>query len=173
MGKARISLADEHHIAGIDRLADQFRAVINLSDAMAGTTNPHEITEALIKITHAFQIIEEHLEILEAIVTKLRSETLPSIYGDKTSNITMLGYRATVSHSLRASIRAPAKEEALKWIENNGHGSIIDRAPRVNPSTLSAWAKTLTMEGEDLPEELFSLFYFDNTSLTKVASKKK
>jgi hypothetical protein len=171
MSKAKIILPEEHTISSLRRAETSLTDLVEDAEILARTDNPHAIVEALVRISHAYQAVGALVERLEAIEREIRSETLPEIFGETTSNITTLGYRAAVSQQIRASIRATEKDNALTWLESNGHGSIIDREPRVSPQTLSAWAKTMIVDGEDLPEDLFSLFHFRNTSLTKATKK--
>ena len=171
MGKAKIILPEEYHLPGLRQSEDCLEGIIDDAEALARTDNPHAIVEALVRIAHAYQQIDTLVSRLKKLDKDIRSTLLPDVFGEKTSSITTLGYRATVSHQVRASIYAEKKQEALSWLEANGHGAIIDREPRVNPSTLSAWARTQIEDDEDLSEDLFSIFHFDNTSLTKATRK--
>jgi hypothetical protein len=82
----------------------------------------------------------------------------------KTVNLA-IGYRVTVS--ARFSCTMLDKEAGLKWLEDTGNESLIQRT--VNSSSLAAFAKNLIMEeGKELPEDIFKTSSTPYTSLTKV-----
>ena len=83
----------------------------------------------------------------------------------------MLGYRVTTSSVVRTSIRKESKNEAFEWLRTEGHGDLIKVEPIVHPETLAAWARTELEQGTELPEELFSVYTYDTTSLTKANMK--
>lgn len=76
------------------------------------------------------------------------------------------GFRVTVSHKVRASVKGGMKEQALQWLRDNGLGDIVSET--VNSSTLSAVARTMVEENRELDADLFSVHIMPTTSVTKV-----
>lgn len=84
--------------------------------------------------------------------------------GVKTINVEGVG-RVTVSYRFSCSMLD--KEAGFEWLEESGHGDLIQRT--VNFQTLSAFAKNMIQEeGKDLPEEIFKVGTIPYTSVTKV-----
>lgn len=75
------------------------------------------------------------------------------------------GYRVGVSHLVRASIKPEAREAAYEWLRSNGLGDLITNT--VNSSTLSAVAKSMTEENQELDSELFNVHVLSTTSITR------
>lgn len=74
--------------------------------------------------------------------------------------------RVTVSYKWSASIIPDDKTVGHNWLKDNGHGSLVTET--VNSSTLSAFAKDLTMnQGVDLPSDIFKVGTNPYTSITK------
>lgn len=101
---------------------------------------------------------------------------------------TRTGLRISIDEKIRASIPKKKAQEALRWLELNGHGSLIKRKvsvafgkgeetdaeklkhmledehfvfddnATVHPSTLSAFVREKLSEGEDIPLELLGVF---------------
>lgn len=74
-------------------------------------------------------------------------------------------FRVTRTARVFASITAEQIESAYDWLRDNGYGALIKET--VNSSSLSAAAKELMQEGEELPEELFKVHMKDGISITK------
>lgn len=74
-------------------------------------------------------------------------------------------FRVTRTARVFASITAEQIETAYEWLRDNGYGSLIKET--VNSSSLSAAAKEMMQEGEELPEELFKVHMKDGISITK------
>lgn len=98
---------------------------------------------------------------------------------------TTSGIKLAVSEKIQASILAANKAAAFRWLRENGHEALIKRVVRVqfgmgedelaqeaidrlkdlpveddskvHPSTLKKFVKELLSEGQEVPEELFSV----------------
>lgn len=68
---------------------------------------------------------------------------------------------------LNVSIRADCKELAYRWLDDNGHGDLIQ--PTINSSTLRAFAKDRVRAGDPLPTELFNITYNTRAQVTRKA----
>ena len=97
---------------------------------------------------------------------KMKEDLVPAKFEEEgVSSITIDGYRFTVSKSMRTSIVTGQKEEAYIWLRDNELGDLIQET--VNSSTLNATAKSLLEEGLELPEDHFSSYFYNNTSVSK------
>lgn len=69
--------------------------------------------------------------------------------------------------SITADIHARTldKEGAFIWLEENGHGDIVQET--VNAGTLKALLRRRLREGEEIPETLFKVSPFERASITK------
>jgi hypothetical protein len=124
----------------------------------------------LVKIRHAREEIQEIMDHIDSLDTKFCREILPEIYErEDASSITALDYRVTKTESIKAHARN--KEVAIEWLDANGYDAIVDREPRVNSQTLNAFARTLMEDGSELPEDIFNVYQFSNTSLTRSPKK--
>lgn len=96
-----------------------------------------------------------------------KTTIIPEMF--EAENITSLplseGFRVGVSQNFRASIRKDCKEDAYKWLRENGLGDLI--TDTVNASSLSAAAKyELEENGIEFPEAMFNVAIVPNTSVT-------
>jgi len=106
----------------------------------------------------------------EALKQKLSRDTVPdAMRRDKIKNIAVFGV-GMVSIGHRFSCSMLDKTEGFKWLRKNKLGDLIIET--VNSSTLSAWAnKRLTMEGKELPSDIFKTSTSPYTSITKLNGK--
>lgn len=75
------------------------------------------------------------------------------------------GYRVTVSHRVFASVKGDRKEQAYQWLKENGFGDLVTQT--VNTATLSAAAKAMAEENQELDPDLFNIAIIPTTSVTK------
>lgn len=62
--------------------------------------------------------------------------------------------------TLRVSIPADKKEEAMQWIEEDcGRGDMIKREPAIHNKTLSSFIGELVKDAKNVPSDLFNLFF--------------
>lgn len=131
-----------------------------------------DLAEVYVVVESALRQLEEPFGLLNAISNKLKTESIPELFTEnKTTSVTTLGYRVTISASARVGIRKGLKDEAIAWLEANEFGDIIDREPRVNASTLDAFGRAQLEEGNELPDDIFNVYVFNTTSLTKATRK--
>lgn len=115
--------------------------------------------------------IEETFKPFDELYRQIKEERLPASFdamGVPTINLDE-GYRVTVAHATRASIKGGQRDAAFEWLRDNGLEDIVTAT--VNASTLSAVAKTMAEENKELPEELFQTYVQPTTSVTKVKGK--
>ena len=98
---------------------------------------------------------------------KLSREIIPRIFEDSHHDQSInlkTGHRVTVQYRLTASMKN--KEAAMKWLQDNGLGDLIQ--PTVNASTLAAVARGMIEEkNESLPDEYFTVSNLPTTSVTR------
>jgi seryl-tRNA synthetase len=131
-----------------------------------------DIAEIYVVAEAANRQLEVVVDKVQALIRGLQQITVPELFreGNATS-VTVLGYRVTTSSVVRASIRKDTKDNAFAWLKAEGHGDLIKVEPTVHPETLAAWARVELEQGTELPEELFSVYTHDTTSLTKAKQK--
>jgi hypothetical protein len=131
--------------------------------------------------------LEEQLAAAKAQVTDLAERQIPELMdglGLKTFTTTS-GFRVDVKRTIRASIPAAKKDEAMRWLDDNGHSGLIKRSVlvafdreqekdarkleqqlgkkfenvktelKVEPSTLRAFIGEQLALGAEMPLELF------------------
>lgn len=95
---------------------------------------------------------------------------MPQLFDDiGVTNIPVasFGARVQVSTKSRCSVRAAKKDEAFAWLRDKGYADNIYEA--IHHDTLNNIATEFVSEhGEDMPEELFSVFDEPNTSAVKI-----
>lgn len=118
---------------------------------------------------------EDALKDLTTPKDKLKSLIVPQAFDrDKTKTLTITApfdnsgnYRITTTAKLRASITKDKREQAHEWLRQNNLGALI--VETVNAETLSATARTMMEdEGKELPEDIFTTYYQNSTSVTRV-----
>lgn len=100
----------------------------------------------------------------------LRINKIPDLMDEQgITSVTFDGIgRVTLTSDLRAAIPKMCREDAYKWMEENGYGDLV--VETINPSTLKAFCKRRIKDGEPLPEDLFKLSPFSRASVTKIRS---
>lgn len=73
--------------------------------------------------------------------------------------------RVNLLSDVYCSVPAPMKPKAYEWLEDNGHGDLIQ--PTINSSSLKALAKRKMRDSDPLPEEYFKVTPYTKTSITK------
>lgn len=160
-------------IAGADKLSELLNGIEPLTQG--DRTAPEmahlyyhvrEMREALINACSPFASEWTASGVYDALNKKLVPEAF------KRSGTTTLsmsdGYRVTIGQRYSASMLD--KEKCMAWLRENDLGEIIQ--PYVHPSTLSAAGKALLEDkGMEFPEDLFTAFFQDTTSLTKTKAK--
>lgn len=142
---------------------DKLIGELNLAD-QGGVV---EQTRAFVALRQIKDMFDASIKQLNLIYEDYKVNRLPTAFeaaGVPTVNLDE-GYRVTVQHKLHASIRGDKKEEAYKWLNENGLGDLITNT--VNASTLSAAAKSMAEDNIELPDEIFNVAIIPNTSVTK------
>ena len=128
-------------------------------------------TPTVLSLLQEIRHYDENLKYLKSrfgeLHKRMKEEIVPKKFTEQgVSSMTVNGYRFTVSASSRTSIQKDKKDAAYDWLRDNGLEDLITET--VNSSTLSATARDLMSEGVDLPDDVFNIYSFDNTSITKV-----
>ena len=105
----------------------------------------------------------EHQKIYDLI----RNRVLPESMDDQgVEGIKLDGIGKVVLGSvLQVSVPADKKELFYKWLEDNGHGDVIQEYAQ--PSTITALIKEQIRNGEVIPEDLISVHAFTQARITK------
>jgi len=73
--------------------------------------------------------------------------------------------RLQLDDDIRASIVGDSKEDAFQWLDDTGHGDLVQ--PGVHAGSLKALLRTMMKEGEEIPEELFNISAFTRAKLVR------
>jgi hypothetical protein len=129
-------------------------------------------TAELLKTFQGLRQLKDALKELSTAVNKeyeaWQRETIPDRFKEEgIKTISVDGFRYTTSEQVRARMQSGMKEDALDWLRNHELGDLIIET--VNASTLSATARTMAEEGEELDSDYFVTEYLPATSITKVS----
>lgn len=134
--------------------------------------------------------LEKQLEAEKKLLRDISEQEIPELMDTVgvTDFKTRSGLRISIDEKIRAAIPKKKLHEALRWLETNGHGSLIKRkvsvafgkgeeseaerlkstlvdgqyvfddAANVHPSTLSAFVREKLAEGEEIPLDLLGVF---------------
>lgn len=97
----------------------------------------------------------------------LRFTLLPRRMEDEDINVVGIdgvGRLGTTS-DINCSIKAGAKQDAYVWLQDHGHGDIIQ--PTVNSSSLKAVIKKAMADGTEVPADLFNVAPFTRATITR------
>ena len=116
----------------------------------------------------AYDMLAEVLKPLADHIAIMAKKVIPEQFENEgtTSLTTDTGYRVTTSMNLYASILKDRRDAAHEWLRDHNLGELV--IDMVNSSTLSAAARHMLDEGQELPEHLFTTAYVPNTSMTRV-----
>ena len=169
MTRPAILIPDEYQLETITpalRAIAALRAEINLKQSEAFASS--DVAAVYVQAEASLRQLEVVYKAITELGRKLQQEVVPETFrSGKVTSVTSLGYRVTISTVVRASIRKEMKESAFSWLRQEGHGDIIKVEPTVHPETLAAWGRAELEVGNELPDELFSIYTYDTTSLTK------
>jgi hypothetical protein len=110
-----MELPEKFRLPALKPASESLAGVLAQANAMKGNHNASDITEALIKIAHAKEALQNQMDELNAIEIELRTKIVPEVYGEKTKTINCLGYRATLVEKVKASVVAENKLSAFDW----------------------------------------------------------
>jgi len=152
------------------KLAEGLNSIINELSNQSQTILDKDVPEVL-ALLKTVRDMDDNMKYLKSrygeLAKELKEVIVPKKFEEEAiTSITVDGFRYTVSKSSRTSITKEQREAAYIWLREMGLQDLI--AETVNSSTLSAAARDLMEEGIDLPEDLFRVYFFDNTSVTKV-----
>lgn len=113
--------------------------------------------------------IDEVTKPFNDLYTKTREVDLPAKFDEARVPSVNLdeGYRVTVAHSVRASVKGGQKEAAIAWLTANGLADIVTET--INASTLSAVARSMAEENKELDPDIFAVYVQPTTSVTKTS----
>lgn len=112
-----------------------------------------------------YRALKDKLAKLENEVNDLSYNLIPTMFESqdvKTIKIDDVG-RVTVNQKWAASM--PDKQLGMGWLRGSGNGGLIIET--VNAQTLAAFAKSKALEGDPLPDGLFTVGVAPYTSITK------
>lgn len=111
--------------------------------------------------------LEEQLKAVNLEYDFLRHVYIPELFerdGIDNLKVTDIG-RVSLTSDIRVSIPADNKDRAFEFFDALGKGDIVTRT--VNASTLKAVVKSMMLNGEEIPEDIFKVTAFTRASITK------
>lgn len=136
--------------------------------AVAEVVEPHTAVDAVHMMATLRGLNEAADEVKKAIgkaYDHMRVMVVPAkMDAEGLDGMTVAGIgRVSITGDIHAS--TVDKAGAFLWLEENGHGDIIQET--VNAGTLKALLRRRLKEGEEIPEALFKVSPFDRASITK------
>ena len=104
---------------------------------------------------------------IQKVFDDLRKRAIPNKMEDmgiESAKITGVG-RLSLRGEAYAGFVKETKEDAMTWLEDNGHGDLIKED--VNASTLKAFLKEQIRNGEVIPDNLFKFDPYLMATITK------
>lgn len=118
-----------------------------------------------VKVRNAVETIKQARKALEEIEDNLSKQSIPDLLRSQNiKNIKIEGV-GTVGISNKVNASIIDKPRGFAWLRANNMESLITET--VNASTLSAHAKSLLEEGEELPGDIFKVSTMTYTSIRK------
>ena len=141
---------------------DQFRKGLGpiINDLTGLTTKLRELKTDLEELEDQAKAVRGLKDFIEkvALVEAMESTGIPNF---KVAGIGRVNLRG----DLYVSIKSGMKEDAYRWLEDNGRGDLIQ--PQVNASTLKASVKAAIEKGESFPDGLFNITPYTTAVLTR------
>jgi hypothetical protein len=162
------ALPTARHIVNYVYAIDELVPALEQELTEAKNKGAVDLARSFVTLHRLMAVVSQKLDRLDKLFALYKTKECPAVL--EAAGVTHIplteGYRVGISYLTRASILAGQKEEAYKWLIDNGHGDIIIET--VNSSTLSALASHLQEEENlTLPESLFNTALMTNTSVTK------
>lgn len=159
-------------------------------DEKAGMAQLQYLAERQARTQSDIAILEASLDAKKRELKQISEVAIPELMDELgvSGFTTATGLKISVRETIRAAIPKNKTEEAIRWLEANGHSSLVKRKVSVNfgkgeddtaqelletlnekhlpfddsatvhPSTLSAFVREMLADGEDLPLELLGVF---------------
>lgn len=131
-----------------------------------------EVLDQVILLEASVDSLEEQFKGTKAQISVIREVHFPERLDSedtKTTTSSATGNRVTRTARLMASIRSDKTGEiqtaAYQWLRDNDLAPLIKET--VSASSLSAAAKELVENGQDLPDELFNVYTKAGVSITR------
>jgi hypothetical protein len=144
--------------------------VIHQNDGYRQTYEPMstiEVIQAMDSLRAKKDALEDQLKAVNLEYDFLRHILVPELFerdGIDNMKVTDVG-RVSLTSDIRVSIPAHAKDQAFEFFDLLGKGDIVTRT--VNASTLKAVVKSMILNGEDVPDTIFTVTPFTRASITK------
>ncbi len=159
-----IAIATKSTLITLSETESQLKSLVNLIKAELDT-GAIDLARNFIALRSVVDRLDEIVDPVSKLYEHMKIQSLPEVFDRHGVPSVSLdeGFRVTVSHTVRASIRKDQKDEAYKWLKDNGLGDIVTET--VNSSTLSAVARTMAEDNKELDERLFNVAVIPNTSI--------
>lgn len=147
---------DEYDITEAGSILDKIRAG-SLFEAVLFQANADDLITWLEDTTKAIRKVYD-ITRTDVVPGKMDEEGIANVKYDGIGKVCLQG-------DLYASIKAANKAEAYEWLDDNGYSSLIQ--PTVNASSLKATLKKRFKDGEEIPEDLFTVTPYTRAQITR------
>ena len=139
--------------------------------AVAEDLDEYELTRAMDLLKTLTDSLGNMKSAYNGLYDKIRFNLLPNVMEQKDiESFTVSGIgRVSLTSDVRVSIPAAKKQDAYDWLDENGHGDLIQMT--INAGTLNAFARRKLRDGEPLPEAFFKVVPFTRATITRKGVK--
>jgi hypothetical protein len=126
-----------------------------------------EVVQAMDALRAKKDSLEDQLKAVNAEYDFIRHILIPEMFerdGIDSMKVTDVG-RVSLTSDIRVSIPVHAKQEAFEYFDFLGKGDIVTQT--INASTLKAVIRSMILNGEEVPEKIFTVTPFTRASITK------
>jgi len=111
--------------------------------------------------------LKDNIEALKLVTTALsrmydiiRKNKLPELmFKQNVKGISIAGVgKISLVDDVYTSVKSDMQKAAFEWLSDNGHSELIRKT--VHPSSLKALIKSKIEGGEEIPEDMFSVYKF-------------
>lgn len=131
-----------------------------------------EVAELFIAIDEAADRLDAANKTMQQLLSFTREVSLPERMDEEMTKSfsATSGDQVVRTTRLFASIATGKTDEAMDWMRKNDMAALIKET--VNSSSLSAAAKELIENGQELPDDLFTTYMKNGVSIRKAKAKK-
>lgn len=181
-------------MSSFEDIADSLNEVSDKEVSQLG-----KLASILMRLMARKAALENELEMVKGDIRRIEEGDIPALMTELRMKKFVLedGSTVTVGPFYSASISQDRKDEAFKWLDENGFGDLIkntvttkfgkgedalaeqlvsnlesqgytvDTAKKVEPMTLKAWVREQYEKGTNIPTDLFGIYVGQRASIKK------
>lgn len=134
-------------------------------EKMSETSNIIEMARKMRSLQAEKEMAEEALKNINKALDQLRLKDIPEAMAEADLRTLTIDGVGRVQLALDCYATIKDKEAGYQWLRENGYEGLITEY--VQPSTFKATVKDALKDGQEFPEELFSINPFTRASIVK------